>query len=182
VTEEFAIRKVALDILAHLELHREQAVHDEATTRVAVEAALEPVRRAYADSQLPAAYLHALDHELGTTIVTAWRAIAVPFTALEKRRFGLWRGGDLVARLAYVLGGLALGGLIVWLPFIPIWEKWLPFAMALGGAWLPDAQVLWQRRRYARELGTIAVRLGARQAALEAAVTMNELLPPGKTS
>jgi hypothetical protein len=179
MTEEFAIRKVALDVLAHLELHREQALRDEAATRLAVEAALEPVRRSYVDSQLPVAYLQALDRELGTTLATAWRAVAVPFTELEKRRFGIWRGGDLLARLAYVLGGLTLGGLIVWLPFIPIWEKWVPFAMALGGAWLPNAQVVWQRRRYARELGAIAVRLGARQRALEAAVTMNELLPPG---
>ena len=182
MTEEFAIKKVALDVLAHLELHREQTAQDEAATRAAVEAALEPVRSSYADSQLPAAYLQALDRELGSTIATAWRAVAVPFTELEKRSFGLWRGGDLVARLAYMLGGLSLGGLIVWLPFIPIWEKWLPFAMALGGAWLPNAQVLWHRRRYARELGAIAVRLGARQRALEAAVTMNELLPPGNTS
>jgi|SRR5438552_1991776 len=179
MTEEFAIKNVALDVLAHLELHREEAVQDEAATRLAVDAALEPVRRSYLDSQLPAAYLRALDHELATTIAASWRAVAVPFTELEKRRFGIWRGGDLVARLAYVLGGLSLGGLIVWLPFIPIWEKWLPFAMALGGAWLPNAQVLWQRRRYARELGAIAVRLGARQGALEAAVTMNDLLPPG---
>lgn len=181
MTEEFAIKKVALDVLSYLELHREQAVQDEAATRLAIDAALEPVRRSYLDSQLPAAYLRALDHELATTIAAAWRAVAVPFTDLEKRRFGVWRGGDLVARLVYVLGGLSLGGLIVWLPFIPIWEKWLPFAMALGGAWLPNAQVLWQRRRYARELGAIAVRLGARQGALEAAVPMNELLPPGSS-
>src|SRR4051794_29701989 len=179
MTEEFAIKKIALDVLAHLELHREQAVQDEAATRLAVESALEPVRRSYVESQLPTAYWQAVDHELGTMIATAWRAVAVPFTELEKRRFGIWRGGDLVARLVYLLGGLALGGLIVWLPFIPIWEKWVPFAMALGGAWLPNAQVMWQRRRYARELGAIAVRLGARQGALEAAVTMNELLPPG---
>jgi hypothetical protein len=182
MTEEFAIKKVALDILAHLELHRERAAQDEAATRAAVGAALEPVRRAYADSQLPVAYLQALDRELETTLASAWRAVAVPFTELEKRRFGLWRGGDLVARLTYVVGGLSLGGLIVWLPFIPIWEKWLPFAMALGGGWLPNAQVMWHRRRYARELGAIAVRLGARQGALEATVTMNELLPPENAS
>jgi hypothetical protein len=162
MTGEFAIAKVAVEVVAHLERHRESAVRDEAATRSEVEAALEPIRAAYRESELPA----------------AWRAVAAPFTALEARGFGRWRGGDLSARLTYVLGGLTLGGLIVWLPFIPIWEKWVPFALAIAGWWLPDAQAAWHRRRYGRELGRIVKRLEASQGALEARVPMSELLPP----
>jgi len=178
MTGEFAIQKIAVDVLAHLERHRERAVTNEDETIREVSFALAPIRTAYEESQLPTIYFASLEREMQSTLPAAWRAIAAPFTALEARRFGVWRGGDLVARLTYVLGGLALGGLIVWLPFIPIWEKWVPFAMAIAGGWLPDAQVMWHRRRYARELGRIAVRLGQSQAALEASVPLNDLLPP----
>jgi hypothetical protein len=178
MTGEFAISKVAVDVVAHLERHREVAVRDEATTAREVEAALEPIRAAYRESELPVAYFVALEAELRGALPAAWRAVAVPFTALEGRGFGRWRGGDLSARLIYVLGGLTLGGLIVWLPFIPIWEKWVPFALAIAGWWLPDAQVAWHRRRYGRELGRIVRRLEASQKALEAQVPMSELLPP----
>jgi hypothetical protein len=178
MTGEFGIGKVAADVLVQLERHREAVVRDERATSRALEVALRPIRAAYFESELPRAYFAALEHELRASLPAAWRAVAVPFTALEARGFGRWRGGDLGARLAYVLGGLTLGGLIVWLPFIPIWEKWLPFALAVGGWWLPDAQVAWHRRRYGRELGRIVRRLEGAQAALEASVPMTELLPP----
>jgi hypothetical protein len=178
MTGEFAIAKVAGDVIAHLERHRETAVRDEAATAREVETALEPIRAAYRESELPPAYFAALEAELRTALPAAWRAVAAPFTALEARAFGRWRGGDLPARLAYVLGGLTLGGLIVWLPFIPIWEKWVPFALAFAGWWLPDAQVLFHRRRYGRELGRIIHRLAESQPALEARVPVSELLPP----
>jgi hypothetical protein len=178
MTPEFALDKVAVDVIAHLERRREAVAGDANATAREIDVALEPVRVAYRESELPLAYYDALESELRGALPAAWRAVAVPFTALEARGFGRWRGGDLGARLAYVLAGLALGGLIVWLPFIPIWEKWVPFALSAGGWWLPDAQVAWHRRRYGRELGRIVRRLAESQAQLEARVPMNELLPP----
>jgi hypothetical protein len=182
VTGEFASGKVAIDLLEHLERRREAVVRDEGATTRELETALAPIRAAYLESELPRAYFDALEGELRLSLPAAWRAVAEPFTALEARSFGRWRGGDLGARLAYVLGGLALGGLVVWLPFIPIWEKWVPFALAVAGWWLPDAQVAWHRRRYGRELGRIARRFEGAQAALEARVPMSELLPPRRSS
>src|SRR4051812_14419061 len=143
MTPEFEMGRVVTGVLEHLERHREAVVGDEAATAREVEKALEPVRAAYAESELPHTYFVALEAELRATVPAAWRSVAAPFSALEGRGFGRWRGGDLTARLVYVLGGLVLGGLVVWLPFIPIWEKWLPFALAAGGWWLPDAQVAW---------------------------------------
>jgi hypothetical protein len=178
MTGEFALTRVATDVLAHLERHRLAAVRDAEATEREFEAALAPVRVAYRESMLPPTYFEALEQELRGSLVTAWRALAVPFTAREARGFDRWRDGDLLARLSYVLLGLTLGGLIVWLPFIPIWEKWLPFALGGAGWWLPDAQVAWHRRRYGRELGRILRRLEGGQAALEARVPVSELLPP----
>jgi hypothetical protein len=80
--------------------------------------------------------------------------------------------------VVYVLGGLLVGGLCVALPFIPIWEKWFPLAVGALGWWLPDAQALWHRRRYARALGRIVGAVAARQPALEARVSLKELASP----
>jgi hypothetical protein len=178
MTPEFALDKVAVDVIAHLERRREAIAGDARATARELDVALAPVRAAYRESELPRAYFDALEAELRAVLPGAWRAVAAPFTALEARSFGRWRDGDLGARLAYVLGGLVIGGLAIWLPFIPIWEKWVPFALAVGGWWLPDAQVAWHRRRYGRELGRIVRRLAASQAQLEARVPMSELLPP----
>src|SRR3954471_19171874 len=121
MTGEFAAGKVAGDVIAELERQRETLAKSPEATKQAVETALAPVRAAYRDSQLPSAYFDALEAELRETLPAAWGALAKPFTALEARSFGRWRGGDLTARLTYVLGGLVLGGLILKAPFIPIW-------------------------------------------------------------
>jgi hypothetical protein len=180
VLSEFSARAVALTVIEHLERRRAAIVDDEGRVQAEVEEALAPVRTAYAEAQLPAGYLQALEGEVRTTVPAAWRRIAAPFTAAERREFGIWRGGDPIARVTYVLVGLLLGGLIVWAPFIPIWEKWFPFALA-GSAWfLPTAQLRFHQRRYARALGDIAVQLERAQPLLDARITTEELLlPPG---
>lgn len=178
MTDDFAVTKVTSEIIAHLERRREKAARDEESAAREVEAALQPIRAAYLESQLPPAYFEALEQEIRGIVPGAWRAIAGPYSALEERGFGRWRDGDLLARLAYVLMGLTLGGLIVWLPFIPIWERWVPFVTAVGGWWLPDAQVAWHRRRYGRALGRIVERMGRLQPRLESRVGVNDLLPP----
>jgi len=177
VNDEFAARKVARAVLAHLERRRPDIVGDDAALRREMERALAPLREAYRDSALPPAYFAALEQELAEAVPGRWRAAASSFTAAENRSFGSWRGGDIYARVVYVFIGLVVGGLCVKLPFIPIWEKWFPFALAAGAWWLPDAQAAWHRRQYARRLGAIVSDVGSRQRALEARVTLAELLP-----
>jgi len=84
-------------------------------------------------------------------------AEAKRFSEAERRDFGTWRGGDLVARLTYALGGFALGTFLVKVPFIPIPETWdaLIFAMAIAAPFLPDAQAWFHRKRYARRVKAI---------------------------
>jgi len=177
VNDEFAARKVAREVVEHLERRRTDIVGDDAAVRGELEHVLAPLREAYRDSALPPAYFAALEQELAEAVPGRWRAAASVFTAAEKQSFGSWRGGDIYARVVYVFIGLVVGGLCVKLPFIPIWEKWFPFALAAGAWWLPDAQAAWHRRQYARRLGAIVSDIGARQPALEAKVTLAELLP-----
>jgi hypothetical protein len=175
VTDEFAARRVATEVIGHLERRRGEILGHEAIVRAEVEHALVPIRDAYRESGLPAAYFAALEKEVREVLPARWREAARAFTALEKRSFGSWRGGDVYARVVYVFGGLLVGGLCVEAPFIPIWQKWFPFALAVGGWWLPDLQAAWHRRRYGRQLGALVRDIGSRQRALEAAVTLKEL-------
>ena len=179
MNDEFAARKVAREVIEHLERRRADIVGNDAAVRQEIERALVPLREAYRESALPPAYFAALEEELGGLVPRRWRAIAAPFTAVERKGFGSWRGGDVYARVTYVFIGLLVGGLCVKLPFIPIWEKWFPFALAAGAWWLPDAQAAWHRRQYARRLGAIVSDVGSRQRALEARVSLAELLPDG---
>jgi hypothetical protein len=178
VLPEFSARAVALQVVEHLERRRPAIAGDAAAVTEEVRHALQPVRKAYAESELPLSYVDALEAEMVETLPSRWRALAEPFTRLEQAGFRLWRSGDLPARLSFVGLGLALGGLIVWAPFIPIWEKWFPFVLAVLAWWLPDAQVWFQRRRYARELGRLVASMARAQPALDQHVTLTELLPP----
>src|SRR5262249_35142879 len=125
-------------------------------------------------------YFESMQKEIRAIVPAAWRALAEPFTRSESKEFGVWRGGDVVARLTYVLVGLMIGGFMVWAPFVPIWESWFPFALAISSWWLPDAQVAYQRRRYARALGGIAQQMSQLQPRLEGMVSTEELLLPDK--
>ena len=173
---EFSAKHVALQVLERLERRRAEIVRDEAAVQAEVKDALAPIRKAYEEAQLPLPFLDGLEEEITRTVPVAWRTAALGYTHREGNEFGLWRGGDPVARLAYVLIGLVIGGLCVALPFIPIWEKWFPFALALSGWWLPDVQVRWHKRRYARALGAIALKVAATQPLLEGRVSMDSLL------
>ena len=178
MNDEFSARRVATEVVSALERRRDALVEREANVQAAVEEAIDPLRAAYREAALPPSYFTALEEEIRQVVPSRWRAAAAEFTALERRGFGSWRGGDVYARLAYVLAGLVVGGVCVALPFIPIWGDWFPFTAAAVGWWLPDAQAAWHRRRYGRTLGAIVQTVSARQRALEARVSLRELAGP----
>jgi hypothetical protein len=173
--DQFSARRVAAEVLTALERRRDAVADGTVPVESVMDEALATLGAAYRETSLPASYWQALDAELRATVPERWRRAALAFTALERRGFGSWRGGDVYARVVYVLAGLLVGGLCVALPFIPIWEKWFPFAVGAAAWWLPDAQAAWHRRRYARKLGGIAEAVATRQRALESRVTLAEL-------
>ncbi len=179
---EFRAETVAMGVLEHLERRRQSLVADPAELDAEVRTALEPVRRSYREAELPPVYLKALEDEIAQTIPARWQALAGPFTDDERRGFGLWRGGDPIARLCYVALGFVIGGILVRAPFIPLWEKAIPFALAIAAWWLPDLQTRSRKRRYARALGDIVRALAGAQKALDQQITINDLLPPGESS
>jgi hypothetical protein len=180
VTGEFSLAGVALEVVKHLERKRRAVVEDAAATAREVDEALVPIRAAYAEAELPPDYWAALEAEVRGHLPEAWRERALAFTRKERRDFDLWRGGDPLARITYVGAGLLVGSLILWAPFIPIWEKWVPFAMAFAAFWLPTLQVWWHRRRYARTLGRVIAETAQAQARLDGTIRTHDLLTSGR--
>jgi hypothetical protein len=91
------------------------------------------------------------------------------------KEYGLWRGGDLVARGAFALCGLVLGALLVWIPWIPVYEKWVPWALFVLGPFLPDAYFWWYRRKHEKKLEALVSDLAREGASLDAYRPLSEM-------
>ena len=123
------------------------------------------------------AYWAKVEQTVMEVVYPRYLAEAKRFSDLERRDFGAWRGGDLVARLTYMLAGFALGTFLVKVPWIPIPTTWdaLIFAMAVAAPFLPDAQAWFHRRRYARRVKAILVDVKE----VEAQLSLYPALAPG---
>jgi hypothetical protein len=85
----------------------------------------------------------------------------------ERRGGGGWRGGDVVSRIVLSLVGLSVGGFLVWAPFIPIWEKSVPFISMLVAPTIPDMQRWWFARQHALHLQALCRDMAAAGRALQ---------------
>ncbi|MBS2026405.1 MAG: hypothetical protein JST54_00755 [Deltaproteobacteria bacterium] len=104
-----------------------------------------------------------LEHAVLHDAFPRYAAVAEKETALEQNEYGVWRGGDLLARLAYAGGGLVIGGLCVKLPFIPIPTEWdfFAFLTMIGAPLIPDMQVAWHKRRFRKKIEAIMEEMAA---------------------
>ena len=85
-------------------------------------------------------------------------------SALEQRRFDLWRGGDLLSRLVYGGVGLLAAGFVWAVPELPKYLEPLPLLLFVFGPVLPDVQTALLRRRYRRQLITLVAEMGEEEA------------------
>ncbi len=99
-------------------------------------------------------YWENLEKTLLEVALPRYLAAAEPESALEKKSYGVWRGGDLVSRGAYMAGGLLVGVIMVKVPFIPIPNTWdfFAFLTMLGAPFIPDLQVSFHKRGYHKAL------------------------------
>jgi hypothetical protein len=104
-------------------------------------------------------------------------AVAEKQTALEQRDYDLWRGGDLIARAAYIAVGLAVGLFLVKTPWIPIPTTWdfLILLLMIFAPFVPDAQIALKQRKFAKQLNGIV----ADMAQAEAQQKLYQPLTPG---
>lgn len=90
--------------------------------------------------------------EVDAVLLPRYSRIAHLQNQLEQAPRRAGQGRDLYNRLSYTLGFFLLGLFIVWAPFIPIWEKWIPFALAalapLLSPFLPDLYGMWLQQKH----------------------------------
>ncbi len=98
--------------------------------------------------------------ELDQILLPRYAALACQQNRWERTRESR-RGLDGYNRAAYAALFFFIGLFIVWAPFIPIWEKWIPFALAavapLMSPFLPDLHRFAQVRAYRLSLLTLLV-------------------------
>ena len=154
-TERFSFPFVAGLLIAAAERRRpglgpwSDSVRDQ--LRATFEAEMAEVRTRFLEVFDDPAYWSRVESALLTVTFPRYCAIAQKQTELEQRDYGLWRGGDLVARGTYAAAGLVLGIFMVKASFIPIPQTWDFFALltALFGPFIPDVQV-WLHQRHFR--------------------------------
>jgi len=110
-----------------------------------------------------------------TVLLPRYLKLAKSENEAAAAEYGLWRGGDIVARGAFALAGLVLGALMVWIPWIPIYEKWFPWALFVLGPFLPDAYLWWYRRKHEKKLEALVHDLAREGETLEAYRPLSEM-------
>jgi len=108
-------------------------------------------------------------------LLPRYARLAETENAAAARDYGMWRGGDLIARASFALCGLVVGAIAVAVPWIPVTEKWVPWALFVLGPFLPDAYSWWYRRRYRRRLEALVLDLAREGATLEAYRPLSEV-------
>jgi hypothetical protein len=127
-------------VLQECEHRRRSLLENEAAAQLGeiARAKLAEIRPGYLELGGSESYWQELEHEILDTAMPRYVAAAVEKTRLERASYDLWRRGDPAARGALALAGLAIGGFIVWAPFIPIWDKGFAFVLAAVFACYPE--------------------------------------------
>jgi hypothetical protein len=116
---------------------------------------LAAVKASYVEQGGSDGYWKDLHDEVLQTAMPQYIEGAVAQTELEKCGYDLWRGGDLLARVVFALIGVTVGGIIVALPFIPIFEDAFAFGLALFAWFYPDLKRLLANARHARRMNRL---------------------------
>ena len=116
---------------------------------------LAKIKQAYDEFGGSPSYWKVLETEVLETAMPQYIQAAREMTALERASFGIWRGGDPLARFAFALGGLFIGSLLIALPFIKIVEAMFAFALAGLGFIYPELKRFTHERRHFRLLNRL---------------------------
>jgi hypothetical protein len=154
---EYDFGSVVFAVLEECEHRRRGFDSDEAEFQLlrTAKEKLAKIKKAYDEFGGSHGYWKVLETEVLETAMPQYIAAAREMTALERANFGVWRGGDPMARFAFALGGLFLGSIIIALPFIKIVEAMFAFALAALGFIYPELKRFTHERRHFRLLNRL---------------------------
>jgi hypothetical protein len=160
VPEKYRLPAVGHFLLQQFELRRpgirQWSPEVEASLRKDAEAELQLMEKQLRETGMDdAGYWQRVRRALDEILVPRYAALATAEIELAKRDYGIWRGGDLIARATFALAGFVLGIICVEVPYIPIQAKWFPALLLVLGPLFPDAVMWLHRRRWRKKLESL---------------------------
>jgi hypothetical protein len=175
--DHFRLPQVTEHVLTWLERRRPGFGEwsGEVETQLSSEArlALADVARRFSEVAVDPGYWERLERSVFAVALPRYFQLAREHHALQRRKYNLWRGGDLLSRAVYTGAGIAAAVVIALTP-VPDWLEPLPFLLILMGPFLPDMQESFFERRYRGQLATLVRDMGVEQQQLEAYRPLDE--------
>ncbi|HZX95691.1 MAG TPA: hypothetical protein VFE90_14305 [Myxococcales bacterium] len=180
VPEKYGLAAVGRFLLQQFELRRpglrEWTPEAEAALRQQAEGELQLMQKQLRELGIDdPEYWQRVRRVLDEILLVRYGALATQEIALARRDYGIWRGGDLVARATFAAAGFVLGIICVEVPYIPIQAKWFPALLLVLGPLFPDAVMWLHRRRWQRKLDALVRDLGRAGETLETYRPLSEL-------
>ena len=180
VPEKYRLAAVGRFLIEQFELRRpglrEWTPQIEASFRQQAEAELLQMARQLHEIGIDdPQYWQRVRRALDEILLPRYARLAAEEIALARREYGIWRGGDVVARGAFALAGFILGIIAVEVPYLPIEEKWFPAVLLIAGPLFPEIVMGFYKRRFARRLEALVADLGKASQTLETYRPLSEL-------
>jgi hypothetical protein len=180
VPEKYRLAAVGQFLLEQFELRRpgirRWSTEVEASLRQQAETELQLMEKQLRELGMDdPAYWQRVRRALDEILLPRYGALVTSEIELARRDYGIWRGGDLVARATFALAGFVLGVICVEVPYIPIEAKWFPALLLVLGPLFPDAVMWLHRRRWRRRLVALVEDLQRASATLDTYRPLSEL-------
>jgi hypothetical protein len=180
VSDKYRLDAVGRYLLEQFELRRpglrEWTPLVEASMRQQAEAEIVQMERQLKELEIDdPQYWQRVRRVIDDILLPRYAKAATEEIALQKRDYGIWRGGDLVARGAFALVGFILGIIAVEVPYIPIEAKWFPAVLLVAGPMFPEAVMWWYRWRYRKKLDALVRDLAKAGVTLDTYRPLSEL-------
>lgn len=149
---EYDFGSVVFVVLEECEHRRRGFADDDLKTKLLeiARAKLARIKAAYDEFGGSPSYWKALETEVLQTAMPQYLDAAAEMNRHERTGFGVWRGGDIGARLQFALAGLLIGSILLALPFVKLFEAMFAFALAGVGFIYPDLKRYTHERRHVR--------------------------------
>ncbi len=180
VPEKYRLAAVGQFLLEQFELRRpgirEWSPAVEASLRKDAEGELQLMEKQLRELGIDdPSYWQRVRRALDEILIPRYAALATAEIELANRDYGIWRGGDLIARATFALAGFVLGIIAVEVPYIPIEAKWFPALLLVLGPLFPDAVMWLHRRRWKKKLDDLVADLQRASATLDTYRPLSEL-------